>query len=94
MSVRQFSDEDLTAHLDGEADAALSMALVKACETDTDLVKRLDELTIDTDAIMTAFDGLKSSAPAMPELPVPTVAGPRRWTGPFAAVACHLGLYL
>lgn len=93
MSAREFSDEDLTAHLDGEADVALSKVIVKACETDTGLVKRLDELTIDTDAIMAAFDGLKASAPAMPELPATTVTPPRHWTGLVAtAAALVLGI--
>lgn len=93
MSAREFSDEDLTAHLDGEADAALSMAIIKACENDTDLVKRLDELTIDTEAIMAAFDELKDSAPAMSALPAATTPAPRRWTGLAAtAAAVVLGI--
>jgi len=93
MSAREFSDEDLTAHLDGEADAALSMAIIKACENDTDLVKRLDELTIDTKAIMAAFDELKDSAPAMSALPAATTPAPRRWTGLAAtAAAVVLGI--
>lgn len=79
MTVHDFSDEDLTAHLDGEADAALSEAIDKACETDPTLVKRLEGLAIDTDALKSAFDTLAGSAPPMPALPAAKPQAPRKW---------------
>lgn len=66
-AAQQFSDEDLTAFLDGEADAALEVAISQALETDEDLGERLAALDIPMAAITQAFDGLLADAPAMPD---------------------------
>ncbi len=73
---RAFSDEDLTAFLDGEADDALMADISAALETDSDLADRMAGLEIPMDAIAGAFDQMLADAPAMPVLPTPEVAKP------------------
>ncbi|MDA8584926.1 hypothetical protein N9L47_01510 [Rhodobacteraceae bacterium] len=93
MSNRTFSDEELTAYLDGEADAELTRAILFTCKDDEVLRARLDDLTIDTRAIAAAFDELTGTAPAMPALPAPALRAQRRWTvGGAVAAALVLGL--
>ena len=70
--ARTFSDEDLTAFLDGEADAELEAAISAALETDEALADRMAGLDIPLAAIAGAFDSLLDQAPAMPDL-VPTM---------------------
>lgn len=65
--MRQFSDEELTAYLDGEADGPLSEAVSKALGEDTSVAKRLSQLEINTLEIKTAFDELLNVAPPAPE---------------------------
>ena len=73
---RAFSDEDLTAFLDGEADDALMADISAALETDPDLAERMAGLEIPMAAITEAFDQLLGDTPAMPALPTPEAATP------------------
>ena len=66
---RTFSDEDLTAFLDGEADDALAREIEAALEADQDLAARLEGLTVPIAALQRAFDTQLSAAPAMPDVP-------------------------
>jgi anti-sigma factor RsiW len=76
-----FSDEDLTAFLDGEADAAMSDRISAALESDMALQDRLSALDIPRDALALAFDPVLASAPPMPPLPDVEVQAqaPRGW---------------
>ncbi len=91
MSAREFSDEDLTAYLDGEADTELSASIQAASKTDNELFSRLDEMTIDTVAIRDAFDGLAALAPEMPTLPTSSAPPSRSWAG-IAAMAASIAI--
>ncbi|MFL4469719.1 anti-sigma factor [Tateyamaria armeniaca] len=67
-AARTFSDEDLTAFLDGEADDALEAAISAALETDEALAERMAGLEVPMAAIAGAYDELLASAPPMPAL--------------------------
>ncbi|MAI48452.1 MAG: hypothetical protein CBC34_020935 [Hyphomicrobiaceae bacterium TMED74] len=67
-SIRQFSDEELTSFLDGEADPELQQAIEAALSEDDNLVQRLEDLSIETDTIKSAFSGLLADAPNPPML--------------------------
>ena len=67
-----FTDEDLTAFLDGEADDALAAAIGDALETDAELNARLAALDIPLAPLNQAFDALLADAPPMPALPEQT----------------------
>lgn len=58
-----FSDEELTAYLDGETDHAPTAAIARALERDRDLAERLERLSVNTAGIATAFDRLLPEAP-------------------------------
>lgn len=73
--ARPFSDEELTAYLDGEADAALETAISAALETDEALGEQLAALDIPMAALTQGFDDLLADAPAMPDLG-PVAAAP------------------
>lgn len=64
-----FTDEELTAYLDGEADEELRKSIDAACTEDNALKQRLDTLTIDKEQIEAAFDALLDQAPSNVELP-------------------------
>ena len=64
-----FTDEELTAYLDHEADSALCDAINSAREADHETQTRLDNLAIDKDKITAAFDSYLDQAPASVELP-------------------------
>lgn len=66
---RTFSDEELTAFLDGEADDVLLEEISEALETDAELEERMAGLEIPMAAITGAFDQMLADAPAMPALP-------------------------
>ncbi|MEO0401595.1 MAG: hypothetical protein AAF214_04400 [Pseudomonadota bacterium] len=66
---RQFTDEDLTAYLDGEADDALHAAIDAALETDPDLGDQMAALDVPLAPIAEAYAALMDSAPPMPDLP-------------------------
>ncbi|ETX13209.1 hypothetical protein OCH239_12870 [Roseivivax halodurans JCM 10272] len=58
-----WSDEQLTAFLDGALSADKARALERALDAHPALVARLDALTIDMDVLKDAFDGLLVAAP-------------------------------
>lgn len=67
MNERQtFTNEELTAFLDGEVDEPLAQDISNALENDAELRARLDDLQIDTGQIKSAFDGLLETAPPVP----------------------------
>jgi hypothetical protein len=65
---RTFTDEELTAYLDGEATERLRTDIAAALKRDNTIRKRLDGLAIDTAALKSAFDALLPSAPKAPNL--------------------------
>ncbi|MEM6758587.1 MAG: hypothetical protein AAF601_03825 [Pseudomonadota bacterium] len=76
---RNYTDEELTAFLDGEADAALAEAIGDALEHDTALSERLAELDIPLEPLRAAYDTLLETAPLMPALPDETPAPATRF---------------
>ena len=68
-----FSDEDLTAFLDGEAPDALHAAIETALDSDQILANRMAALDVPLDPIVSAYDALLETAPPMPDLPVAEV---------------------
>jgi len=81
MAPRTFTDEDLTAYLDGEADEALSNAIEEACGHDAELLARIEGLSFPKDLLKEAFDLQLEQAPPMPDLIVPAneTTPPSRW---------------
>ncbi|WP_299295365.1 hypothetical protein [uncultured Tateyamaria sp.] len=79
--VRHFSDEELTAFLDGEAGDALHAAIEGALETDAVLAERMAALDLPLGPIVDAYDALLATAPPMPAfdvvIPEPVAARPR-----------------
>ena len=73
-----FSDEELTSYLDGEADATLSAAIAAARDGDANVRARLEYLTLDKDALKSAFDALLDDAPAPPDVLNAGPVGQRR----------------
>lgn len=65
--AHSFSDEDLTAYLDGEADSTLEAAISAALETDEALQARLARLDVPLATIAQAYDSVLAQAPAMPD---------------------------
>lgn len=94
MTVRSFSDEDLTAVLDGEADAALAVAVEDAAATDPALADRMARLSGLTEGLGVAMGHLLRAAPAMPDLPVAAPSARRFGLVQSAAVAAALVLGL
>ncbi len=96
-NARHFTDEDLTAFLDGEAEDALVQEIAAALETDSALEARLASLDLPMDALRAGFDELMGQAPAVPVVEMakiaPVIAAnsmPRRWGGWAAAAAVVL----
>lgn len=61
MQDRHFSDEELVAYLDGEAELALVDQIHAALQSDPVLNRRLDALRLDLDALRDSFDLLEPS---------------------------------
>jgi len=61
--MRQFSNEDLTAFLDEEADVDLERDIQTALHTDGALSQRLADLHLDKEELVGAFDELLAEAP-------------------------------
>lgn len=85
-NVRTFTDEELTAYLDGEADSELHAAVDAALESDPAVVDQLGALDVPLAPIVEAYDALLQDAPEMQALPEaaplaqPSVGAPRsRW---------------
>ncbi|MCF6321979.1 MAG: hypothetical protein L3J32_09455 [Rhizobiaceae bacterium] len=64
-----FSDEELTAFLDGEFDHARADEIREAVANNFDIQARLKALALDKSEINSAFEQLLDAAPQMPELP-------------------------
>lgn len=73
-----FSDEQLTAYLDGEVEPAVAEDIRNALEGDAQLRARLDSLSIDTSEVAAAFDGLLAGAPSVPDFGETPAAGSAR----------------
>lgn len=92
-----FSDQDLCAFLDGEADDALCAAIREASASDPQLRDRLETLRSASDVFAAAMDAALAAAPPMPELPhVPARRGFGTWSvalaGAVAGAVLVLGL--
>lgn len=61
-----FTNEELTAFLDGEIDESLAQEIADALENDAELSARLQGLQIDSEQIRSAFDDLLDEAPSAP----------------------------
>lgn len=68
MIAREFSDEELTAYLDGEHEFTPVAEIESALRSDTRLKVRLDGMRIDRDALRLSFDAMLRKAPTMPAL--------------------------
>lgn len=90
MQDRYFTDEELTAFLDGENDLAPVDDIAAALETDAALAKRVDALLIDRDAIAASFAGIAPTT-KLPNLSA--VAQPRAGFGA-AALSIAAGIAL
>lgn len=95
--VRAFSDEELTAFLDGEADDALHAEIEAALENDPAVVEQIEALDVPLAPIAEAYEALLQDAPPMPVLPeasavAPTPAPARqgRWAWGFGTFATGL----
>jgi len=84
-----FTDEDLTAYLDGEAGADTAARIDAARETDPTLVQQLDALDVNRSHVAGAMDALLDLAPAY-QAPAANVTT-RPWKTP-AAIAAALVL--
>jgi anti-sigma factor RsiW len=62
----QFSDEEITAYLDGEADGELIRSIDAALPTDANLQGRINALSIPIRDIQSAFDGMLKASPDFP----------------------------
>ena len=63
-----FSDEDLTAFLDGEASAELAKKIECALENDAVLMKRLEDLSLPVDELKIAMQQVTDQAPSLPDV--------------------------
>lgn len=92
----EFSDEQLTAYLDGEADSELRRSIDDARTKDANLEQRLQRLGLDADTVKAAFDKLLGNAPAPPQV-LTDVTDDVRSPGGLAALrlaACAIGFLL
>ena len=64
---RAFSNEELTAYLDGEADAELADSITAALDVDRELREQLRQLDIDTSVLRESFDSMLAATPAAPQ---------------------------
>ncbi|MEO1723877.1 MAG: hypothetical protein AAFR84_15920 [Pseudomonadota bacterium] len=95
MQDRYFSDEELTAYLDGEFDFTPAARINQALQDDAALQARMEALTVDRSAIRETFMELE---PGIISIPVPVRSPPRRLflalsTGAVAAVFA-LGIFV
>ncbi|SCZ69480.1 Transmembrane transcriptional regulator (anti-sigma factor RsiW) [Epibacterium ulvae] len=68
-NTQRFSDEDLTAYLDGEAGQDLANRIEAELETSQELRARLEALTLPIGDIRALWDSKLADAPPMPPLP-------------------------
>ncbi|MEM7376389.1 MAG: hypothetical protein AAF460_02675 [Pseudomonadota bacterium] len=67
MNADTFTDDQLTAYLDGELEEPLAAALEARLATDGELGSRLEALSFDQPALQRAFDTVLANAPTFPE---------------------------
>lgn len=75
MTRKEFSDDELTAYLDGEAGEALSAQIADAVKHDALLEGRIKALEMPLEAVKGSFDALLRAAPTMEPLPSETQTG-------------------
>jgi anti-sigma factor RsiW len=85
---RSFTDEDLTAYLDGEVDTATERAMATALVSDVALQERLASLQISVVVLNEAFGGLLAAAPALPALPIQATSSTLGKIPKMAMAAC------
>ncbi len=66
--MTHFTDEDLTAFLDGEATGDLAHQIERALEVDTLLQKRLEDLSLPMDELKKAMQQVTDQAPELPDV--------------------------
>jgi len=66
---QNFSDEELTAFLDGEFEHTRAEEIRQALKNNSDVQARIDALSLDKPKIDEAFNRLLNGAPDMPDLP-------------------------
>lgn len=88
MQNRYFSDEELVAFLDGEDDYANVAEITSALKSDSTLVKRVEDLRLDTKEIAKSFKALKMGE--MPKLPSQKVAVAQSNSGFRNAIAASI----
>lgn len=89
---RDYTDEELTAFLDGEAQGALSGDIKAALKRDRTLQERLKALDVDKRAVKSAFDGLLAGAPDVPEAIETEIASDGRRSGRWPAAVAATAL--
>ncbi|MEM9602333.1 MAG: hypothetical protein AAGA11_05700 [Pseudomonadota bacterium] len=89
MTTDTFTDDQLTAYLDGELEPSLAATLEARLATDGELGARLEALSFDQTALRQAFDAVLAEAPAFPEavLEPAAPAEPHRGVGAFTGFA-------
>lgn len=98
MSQEHFSDEQLTAYLDGELEQATHEAITQALARDSALSDRIASLDLDTDAVKADFDALLAQTPNAPDFSATDITGsataPRtmRWGGVAALCLIAAGI--
>ncbi len=76
--MTEFSDEMLTAYLDGEVSAKDARNIEGALVSDAHLAARLSDLTIEKDSLQAAFDDVLHVAPTPPDLTNVSSLSPKR----------------
>ncbi|KLN59139.1 hypothetical protein WH96_19425 [Kiloniella spongiae] len=79
--MTQFSDEDLTAFLDGEASADLARQIEQALDVDAALQKRLEDLSLPVDDLKAAMQQVTDQAPNLPDILTDSVAVSNKSSG-------------
>jgi anti-sigma factor RsiW len=79
MAPQHFSDEELTAYLDGEYEFAPVIEIKAAMKRDAALRQRLDALSISHGDVKATFDRLLAKAPEAPHVNFPQRQRPSGW---------------
>jgi anti-sigma factor RsiW len=81
--MKHFTDEELTAYLDGEHAFAPVAEIDAALKKDADLRQRLDQMMLDRDALKGAFDALLKQAPPAPPAAMPAANNNSKTVAPW-----------
>ncbi|WP_085899795.1 anti-sigma factor family protein [Kiloniella majae] len=76
--MTHFTDEDLTAFLDGEATADLAQEIERALDSDVALQKRLEDLSLPVDELRQAMQQVTDQAPDLPDVLTNTASTSKR----------------